>query len=152
MRFSRYERFEFNDTPRKRAHVLRRQRNEREALPLFADQIAAEQPDVDVVMEARRNNWRRHEQTDRDRRAEKWRQGRARLAAYPIEIRGRLLNYWNNHRWLPGTPAYFLDMMHMWDSGVLHMNAPGAVSPESRGRSPSQVTCGVDSQLEVTAH
>ena len=48
MRFKRYGRYPFNDTPRKRAAVLRKQRNEREALPLFADQIAGEQPSVDA--------------------------------------------------------------------------------------------------------
>ena len=51
MMFDRYPRYEgFRDTPRKRSAVLRKQRSERESLPLFADQIAALQPSVDEVM------------------------------------------------------------------------------------------------------
>ena len=44
----------FRDTERKRAGVLRKQRAERDAYPLFEEQVAAEQPSVDSVMEKRR--------------------------------------------------------------------------------------------------
>ena len=54
MMFDRYPRFDgFRDTPRKRSAVLRKQKAEREALPLFADQVAALQPSVDEVMARR---------------------------------------------------------------------------------------------------
>ena len=47
MRFHRFGKYEFRDTERKRAAFARKQKAEREALPLFADQVAAEQIDVD---------------------------------------------------------------------------------------------------------
>lgn len=53
MRFRRWPRSEpYGDTPRKRAAFLRKQRREREALPLFADQIAASQHGVEEEMAA----------------------------------------------------------------------------------------------------
>ncbi len=65
MRFKRYGRYPFNGTLRKRAAVLRKQRNEREALPLFADQITGEQQSVDDVMTARAVAWDNHEARSR---------------------------------------------------------------------------------------
>ena len=45
MRFHRFEAYRpYEVTPRKLSALARRQRAEREALPLFAEQIAAEQP------------------------------------------------------------------------------------------------------------
>ena len=69
MRFDRYGRQPFRDTPRKRSAVLRKQRREREALPLFADLVASEQKPVDVIVDERRDRWAVLEQRDRDRRA-----------------------------------------------------------------------------------
>lgn len=43
----------YEDTSRKRAAFLRKQRQEREALPLFAAHIAAGQHDVDREMKCR---------------------------------------------------------------------------------------------------
>jgi hypothetical protein len=43
MRFLPGLRHEFRDTPRKRSAFLLKQRRERDSLPLFADQSAAEQ-------------------------------------------------------------------------------------------------------------
>ena len=65
MRFKRYGRYPFNGTLLKRAAVLRKQRNEREALPLFADQITGEQQSVDDVMTARAVAWDNHEARSR---------------------------------------------------------------------------------------
>ena len=48
MRFRRWPRpTPFEDNTRKRAALIRKQRLEREALPLFSTQIAVQQPDVD---------------------------------------------------------------------------------------------------------
>ncbi|WP_317054365.1 hypothetical protein [Roseovarius rhodophyticola] len=44
MRFKRTPTFAFTDTPRKRAALRRKQQRERDALPLFAAQVAEEQP------------------------------------------------------------------------------------------------------------
>lgn len=125
MRFKRYFKDDYRDTPRKRAAVLRKQRAECEAFPLFADQIAAVQPDVDSVMERRRLAWTIQTRKDRAYRAMKWRQGRERLRQYPVPVRNQLLAYWNSHVWLPGDPSYFLDMMFMYDNGRLNLDVPG---------------------------
>ncbi len=50
MRFKRTPSFAFTDTARKRAALRRKQQRKRDALPLFADQIAEEQPTEDEVM------------------------------------------------------------------------------------------------------
>jgi len=71
----------FVDTPRKRAAAVRRQARERAALPLFADQIAAEQPGIDAVMSDRAARWARTEQAMRDFRAGQWRKIRAMFYA-----------------------------------------------------------------------
>lgn len=131
MRFRRYGRFAFQDTPRRRAAVLRKQAAERAALPLFAEQIAAEQPAVDAVMADRHARWDARETAERQRRAALWCKGRARMHQYPAVVRARLLDYWNRHRWLPGDPVYFLDMMHMHDTGQLNLDAPGVLTAES---------------------
>jgi hypothetical protein len=53
MRFRRRPRpTAYEDTPRKRAAFLRKQRLECEALPLFANEIAATQRGVDAEMDA----------------------------------------------------------------------------------------------------
>lgn len=125
MRFQRYGKFEFRDTSRKRAAFARKQKAEREALPLFSDQIAADQISVDAEMEARRQQWVRHQAIDRKRRADKWREARQRLNGYQEPIRGSLLGYWQRCKW-PGDPCYFLSMLHMYDTGRLSLDIPKA--------------------------
>lgn len=70
MRFRRWHRPEpYADTSRKRAAFHRKQRLEREALPLFADQIALTQHDVDEEMARRAIWWGEFEHERRDERA-----------------------------------------------------------------------------------
>ncbi len=57
MRFIKSTRHPFNDTSRKRAALARKQKAEREALPLFANQIAASQKSPNDVMQARAAAW-----------------------------------------------------------------------------------------------
>lgn len=122
MRFKRRGRFAFSDTPRKRAHVLRKQQSERDALPLFAALIASEQEDVDTVIESRAALWADAEARDRARRALKWREARARLRAYPHNGRQALAAYWNRCGW-PADPEYLMSMLHMYDTGRLNLAA-----------------------------
>lgn len=115
MRFTRQERYEFTDTSRKRAAFERKKRIEREALPLFADQVAAEQISADEEMAGRRVVWERHAVTGRQQRAGEWRKARARVQAYPDAARRALLAYWQNCTW-PADPSYLLTMCHMYDT------------------------------------
>ena len=121
MRFHRFGKYEFRDTNLKRAAFTRKQRAEREALPLFSEQVAAEQIGVDEEMETRRMQWERHQVIDRKRRAEKWREARPRLNGYQEPVRSALLAYWQQCKW-PGDPSYFLSMLHMYDTGRLSLN------------------------------
>lgn len=121
MRFTRLGMYAFQDTPRKRAALLRRQQTEREALPLFADQVAAEQESVDAVMSSRAAWWTVLQQQGRAARAADWRRARTRLASYPQPMRGELLAYWQRCKW-PADPTYLLCMLHMHDQGRLVLN------------------------------
>lgn len=120
MRFKRYGRFGFHDTDRKRSAFLRKQKAEREALPLFAGQIAAEQIGIDEEMAARRHQWEHDQERGRQRQADKWREARQRIRTYPEPTRLALLAYWQTCQW-PGDPAYFLSMLHMYDRGRLQI-------------------------------
>lgn len=72
--------------------------------------------------------WLKAEQSERDRRASRWRQGRQRLEAQTPEIRAALLTYWNNHAWLPADASYLLDMLHGFEVERLVM-VDGIIRP-----------------------
>ncbi|SOC46766.1 MULTISPECIES: hypothetical protein [Hyphomicrobiales] len=124
MRFRRWHRPEpYNDTSRKRAAFLRKQRLEREALPLFADQIAAGQRGVDEEM-ARRAVW--WDEAERERRrmwAETWRKARARLFALPDALRRTVREIWRDCPY-PADPACFADLLHQIDVGRVDPHRP----------------------------
>jgi len=63
----------YEETGRKRAAFLAKQRREREALPPFAGVIADGQHSVEEEMARRAEIWPRRQQQDRDDRARKWR-------------------------------------------------------------------------------
>jgi hypothetical protein len=59
----------FEETARKRAAFLRKQRLEREALQLVSEQISAKQHGVDEEMSRCAHQWAQSEQVSRDHRA-----------------------------------------------------------------------------------
>ncbi len=118
MRFKRTDRHPFTDTPRKRAALARKQRRERDALPLFAGEIANEQRGTDEIMADRAKAWANDEARMRQREAQTWRKARARLASYTDRERAALLAYWQRCGW-PATGTYLLSMLHMYDNGRL---------------------------------
>ncbi len=124
MRFRRWHRPEpYRDTSRKRAAFHRKQRLEREALPLFADQIAAGQHGVEEEM-ARRVVW--WDELERDRRRERaawWRRGRARLFSFPDELRQTIRKVWRTCPY-PADPASFADFLHQIAVGRLDPHRP----------------------------
>lgn len=132
MRFDKTGHYEFNDTERKRQAFARKQKKEQERYPLFAEQIASEQLDVDTEMVRRRTSWDRNQSNGRAQRARDWIRARARLAAYPVGERKELLAYWKRCGW-PGTPTYLLSMLHMHDNGRLELHpAPVSLTEERR--------------------
>ena len=116
MRFKRQRRFAFADSSRKRAALRRKQQKEREALPLFADQIAASQPSEDDVMQSRAKAWAAREDRDRAGRAAKWRQARQRLSVMSPKERRVLRRAWNCAPY-PADPVYLLGFLHSYDVG-----------------------------------
>ena len=99
MKFDRYPRYEgFNDTQRKRAAVLRKQKAERNSLPLFADQVAALQPSVDEVMSLRALRADVAEIKHRQFVAKWWRIARSTYYSLPAEqkaeVHSRWLSWW----------------------------------------------------------
>lgn len=119
MRFRRWHRPEpYGDTPRKRAAFRRKQRLEREALPLFAEQIASTQHCVDAEMARRVVWWSEFERDWRNDRAAWWRKGRARLFALPDALRGLVRQIWRTCPY-PADPASFADFLHQIAVGKL---------------------------------
>lgn len=135
MRFRRWHRPEpYADTSRKRAAFHRKQRLEREALPLFADQIASTQHDVDEEMARRAIWWGEFERERRDERAAWWRKGRARLFAMPDGLRARVRTVWRSCPY-PADPASFADFLHQIVIGRLDPdNPPWAFRPSLNPR------------------
>jgi hypothetical protein len=122
MRFKRLGWFEFEDTKRKRLAYERKLRVEREALPLFAEQIEQEQTPVDVVMRERARRWDEQQRKDRQRQAANWREARRRLRSYPPDVAAGLLSYWQRCRY-PADPVYLMSMLRMFDRGEIDLVA-----------------------------
>jgi len=120
MRFDRYGHYEFRDTERKRKAFERKKKKEQDRYPLFAEEIAEHQHDVDTEMALRQVGWDRRQASDRSRRARDWLRARSKLASYPSSVRGELRAYWTRCGW-PGTATYLLSMMHMYDHGRLDL-------------------------------
>lgn len=111
-RFERMQRCASREiTNRRLAASKRRLRLEREAVPLFADHVAVEQPTPEErirrIDEGVNQNWTEM----RKRRAESWRRIRARLRALHSTVRARVLLE-HAEMGSPGTPesvGYVID-------------------------------------------
>ncbi|HQS08167.1 hypothetical protein [Reyranella sp.] len=124
MRFRRWHRPEpYGDTSRKRAAFLRKQRLEREALPLLANEIAAGQHGVDEEMARRAVWWDEAERERRRMRAASWRKARARLFALPDALRSTVREIWRDCPY-PADPGYFADLLHQIDVGRVDPHRP----------------------------
>ncbi|MBB4200574.1 hypothetical protein GGD83_004403 [Rhodoblastus sphagnicola] len=117
MRFRRWPRpTPYEDTPRKRAAFTRKQRLEREALPLYANEIAENQHSADEEMDRRAVTWDRVEQSKRDYHALKWRETRARLFSFPEPVRLQIRRIWRDCPY-PPDHAYFSDLLRQIQIG-----------------------------------
>ena len=124
MRFRRWHRPEpYRDTSRKRAAFHRKQRLEREALPLFADQIAAGQHGFDEEMARRAVWWDEAERERRRMRPASWRKARARLFALPDALRRTVRYLWRDCPY-PADPVSLLDLLHQIAVGRVDPHRP----------------------------
>jgi hypothetical protein len=139
MRFKRSPRHPFTDTPRKRAALRRKQRLEREALPLLADQIAEAQPSEDRVMADRALAWSEQEIRDRRARAEKWHEARRQIDALPEDERRAVRRAWDCAPY-PADPSYLLSVLHSYSQGRIDLKSPPSVMGRASVKGFGQVT------------
>jgi hypothetical protein len=124
MRFRRAPRpTPFEQTARKRAAFLRKQRRERDSLPLFSSQIAAEQHGVAQEMSRRAQQWTQTEQIWRDQRASRWREARDRLFRLRKPFRDVVRLLWRTCPY-PADPASFADFLHQIAVGQIDPHRP----------------------------
>lgn len=97
MLFDRYPQHEgFQDTDRKRSALLRKHRAEQDHYPLFADQVAAEQPSVNEVMEKRKLQHSAFYQSNRKFKAKWWRIVRQSYFKLSAEKRINVREQWKH--------------------------------------------------------
>ena len=124
MRFHKWPRLTaYQETSRKRAAFLTKQRREREALPMFADMIAATQHCVDEEMFRRARWWPQQQQRLHDERAKVWRRARARLFAFPDAVRCSIRRAWRDCPY-PADPYSFADLLHEIRIGKVDPDRP----------------------------
>ena len=97
-------------TPRRLAAANRALQRERDHLPLFAEQIAAEQPTAEERVEEADRQLLQYAQSQRDLAALHWNRGRQWLQQIPAETRAEIIALWNQ-RTCPPTAAYFCDFV-----------------------------------------
>jgi hypothetical protein len=125
MRFRRSPRpTPYEDTSRRRAAFLHKQRLEREALPLFSDMIKAHQHSVDEEMSRRAAWWHKAEREQRKERADRWRAARVRLFAFDADQRRIIRDLWRTCPY-PADPTYLADLLSLIRIGKVDpLNAP----------------------------
>jgi len=124
MRFAKWPRpTPYVETPRKRAAFATKQRREREALPLFADMIAATQHSVDEEMADRAIWWPERQRHQRDERAKVWRRARADLFAFPEARRRSIRRAWRDCPY-PADPYSLADFLHQIRVGKVDPDRP----------------------------
>jgi hypothetical protein len=131
MRFRRWPRVTaYEDTPRKRAALVRTQHEQRERLPLLRDLIADQQPSADAEMARRTEWWPRIQQESRDHRAADWRRARTRLASYGDNLRSVIRHLWRDCPY-PADPVYLLDLLHAIEAGRVDPERPPWNHPQA---------------------
>jgi hypothetical protein len=152
VRFRKRPRYPFTWSQRKAAAVLVSQRKARERLPLFAEAIAAEQPDVDQVREHRETRWIVRELEQRSQEAAAWRDVRRRIAELADRDRRLFLDHWNAGSY-PGNAGYCATILHMFEAGRLVEHKGKLESPswiEHDRRLEEKVAAMSDQELEST--
>lgn len=112
----------YNVTSRKVAAFERRKIREQQALPLFADLVAANQLSAEDEMQRRSRLWDHTERQQRAFKADSWRRARARYYALPAHVRAAVREYWRRY----GGPKDAVNL----SSVLWHVSAQVAVSGE----------------------
>ena len=124
MRFRKWPKPEpYVETSRKRAAFATKQRREREALPLFADMVAAGQHSVEEEMARRAVWWPEWQRERRDERARVWRMARACLFEFSEAARRSIRRAWRDCPY-PADPYSFADLLHQIRVGRVDPERP----------------------------
>ncbi|WP_298193061.1 hypothetical protein [Novosphingobium sp.] len=113
----------YEETSRKRAAFVHKQRREREALPLFADLIGQTQHSVEEEMAQRAVWWPERQQRLRDERAAVWRRARAGLFDFSTDRRQTIRRIWRDCPY-PADPYSFADLLHQIRIGKVDPGRP----------------------------
>lgn len=97
-------------TPRRLAAARRALERQAAALPLYSEQIRAQQPTPAQRIAQQDASAKRYMDALRRHDAESWLRGRAALRRLPQERRAELLALWNQSM-VPAAPHYFLDFL-----------------------------------------
>ena len=97
-------------TPRRLAAARRALQRERDRLPLFADQVVAEQVSPDERIRRIDQEQLADEQSRRDLAARHWNWGREQLLVHSPAVRHATLDKWNVSS-IPADAAYFADFV-----------------------------------------
>ena len=97
-------------TPRRLSAAKRALQRQRERLPLFSDQVAAEQGTPEERIEHFDQNQLEREKGHRDLAARHWRWGRHQLSQLSAEIRLEIIERWNRSL-IPPHSHYFADFV-----------------------------------------
>lgn len=122
MRYKPWPRHAFEDTSRKRAAFRRKQKRERDALPLFAEQIAATQHSEDEEMHRRAVSSAAQELRDRNARAREWREARRWLDTMPRRTSRALRAAWDCAPY-PADPSRLLGFLRDYEMGKIDLKA-----------------------------
>ena len=98
-------------TPRRLAAAKRTLKRQADALPLFSEQIRAEQPTPEERIRNFDDSHAEFAQRLRDHDAESWRKARAQLRSLPREEQEVVLTFWNKSS-MPADAGYFATVMH----------------------------------------
>ncbi len=114
----------YEDTRRKRLGVLRSQQRQRDALPLFADMIAATQPCVDAVMTERAEQAAKFAQQLRDNQAASWRKVRTIFYTLAPADRAKIKRLFELGKFVPRDPGMYFYYLREAKAGRLdeHLN------------------------------
>ena len=139
MRFHRYGKYEFHDTPRKRNAILRKREKVLKSYPLLSAEIKEEFENlsIDKVMEDRRIEFEKYIIAERRRWAQEWKRARKKLFSYPEPERKKLRRLWNLS-FYPATGSYLLSMLINYDGGDLDADEMLTLLEEMHERRKSQ--------------
>ena len=136
MRFSRYPRARIDARPSKArlATARRALKRQRDQVPLFADQVAADQPTAEGRIQSLDEAYEHYLQRFRDFVAASWRRARKMLREMPAEQRAAILAEWQ-YGHLPGSSEYLLDLIRRRMRGeAIHPVVAGLIdTPKTKG-------------------